>query len=858
MISLSQIQNEFEQMRSSFAREDVQHIQFEKDHTVLFLHDKNRIYKPSITGAAFGKDDTFVQLVMGAYGSGKSTMCIHKIVEQACKMPKWHNNRRKSKWLIIRNTSGELQSTTLQTWLTWFGELGVIKKRQKPLLTYEHTFNDGHGIIELELVFIALDRDEDIRKLKSIEATGAYINELSEVPQAVLHHLIGRVNHRYPSHAFCNQPYWSGIICDTNPPDEDHWIYKDFELNPTENYKIFHQPSGLKLNEDGTLLKDIHHNYIANPLADNYENLSPDYYVKLSEKRSEGFIKVYCVGRYGIVESGKRVYPEYNDDIHSAQNVVAIQGIPIHLCWDFGLCYSDDTEVLTNNGWKLFKDVNEHVDLAATRNPKTKEMEFTLINFKVDFDYEGELLEWASTEVNFCVTPEHKVPFQSAQWLAEHHSGHHYVDVCSEWKPNFDYSIKYFGMKAHEFAEFMGLYLSEGSVYKVGNSYRISIYQNNQNPIMQEILNKTGLNWVYRFKDDCGVWTVTDNSLGLYLKSFGISGNKFAPQEIKDMPANELKAFIYSYTAGDGHIRIRPNGASEHTIATKSIKMRDDLQEIVQKCGWNSSYRWQKPQLSIINENGTDRIISGEGVWVVTIKKRAKRAELLRRNFRKVKYKGKIYCLNVPYHVLYIRINGKPSWNGNTPACVVFQLTARGRILILKEYLAEDMGIRTFAQNVVLPSLPIDFPYNKIGASEADPAGMASDGIMEELSCIGELTSLGIPTNPAHTNDPLVRISSVRYFLNTMIDGQPALQLNREGCPVLRKGFVNGYHFKRLSISGDERFHEKPNKNRFSHPHDALQYGLMKFASDRIMDSKKDDKPPIDIFNPVVQWVTGV
>src|SRR3990167_8254115 len=197
MISLSQIQNEFEQMRSSFAREDVQHIQFEKDHTVLFLHDKNRIYKPSITGAAFGKDDTFVQLVMGAYGSGKSTMCIHKIVEQACKMPKWHNNRRKSKWLIIRNTSGELQSTTLQTWLTWFGELGVIKKRQKPLLTYEHTFNDGHG-----------------------------------------------------------------IICDTNPPDEDHWIYKDFELNPTENYKIFHQPSGLKLNEDGTLLKDVHHTYI--------------------------------------------------------------------------------------------------------------------------------------------------------------------------------------------------------------------------------------------------------------------------------------------------------------------------------------------------------------------------------------------------------------------------------------------------------------------------------------------------------------------------------------------------------------------------------------------------------------------
>lgn len=526
MNSISQLRNEFEAIRNSFAREDQIHIQFEKDHTILFGADQNRIYYPNETAKKFSGDETFVQLIMGAYGSGKSTMCIHKIVEQACKMPKWSNGRRKSKWLIIRNTSGELQSTTLQTWLTWFGELGVIKKRQKPLLTYEHTFNDGNGIIELELVFIALDRDEDIRKLKSIEATGAYINELSEVPQVVLHHLIGRVNGRYPSNSFCSEKYWSGIICDTNPPDEDHWIYKDFEINTTQSYKIFHQPSGLLLAADGTFLKDADGNYVANPNADNYKNLSPDYYVKLAEKRSEGFIKVYCAGKYGLVESGKRVYPEYNDDIHSTNNISPIHGLAINLCWDFGL----------------------------------------------------------------------------------------------------------------------------------------------------------------------------------------------------------------------------------------------------------------------------------------------------------------------------------------TPACIVFQLTTRGRILILKEYLAEDMGIRTFAQNVVLPSLQRDFPNNKIGASEADPAGMASDGIMEELSCIGELNSLGIATNPAHTNDIASRIGSVRYFLNTMIDGQPALQLNRNECQVLRKGFMNGYHFKRLSISGDDRYHDKPNKNKFSHPHDALQYGLMKFAADRILDIKQADAPKIDMYNPVMQW----
>lgn len=524
MTSQSQVRQDFYELRNSIRRQDRQHIFFEDGVTRIYGSDKDKIYLPNATGKLFHKDNTFVQLIIGPYGSGKSTLCVNKIVQHACSMPVWKNGRRKAKWLIIRNTSGELQSTTLQTWLTWFGDLGDIRKRQKPLLTYEHTFNDGKGIIELELVFIALDRDEDIRKLKSIEATAAYINELSEVPQAVLHHLIGRVNRRYPSHAFCSEPYWSGIIADTNAPDEDHWIYKDFEENPTPSYRVFHQPSGLIENQDGSFSRDKEGNYLQNPDCDNYVNLANDYYVKLAEKRSQGFIKVYCGGRYGIVETGKRVYPEYNDDIHSVPKLEAIQGTVIHLGWDFGL----------------------------------------------------------------------------------------------------------------------------------------------------------------------------------------------------------------------------------------------------------------------------------------------------------------------------------------TPACIVIQITPRGQVRILKEYVAEDMGIRTFAKNMIIPSLPIDFVYNKVGCSEGDPAGASGDTIMEELSCIGELNDLGISTNAASSNDIDVRISSVRYFLNAMIDGHPALLLSREGCPILRKGFINGYHFKRMSISGDERYQEKPNKNRFSHIHDALQYILMKFASDRIIDLKKP-KDIVDMFNPVLR-----
>ena len=198
-------------------------------------------------------------------------------------------------------------------------------------------------------------------------------------------------------------------------------------------------------------------------------------------------------------------------------------------------------------------------------------------------------------------------------------------------------------------------------------------------------------------------------------------------------------------------------------------------------------------------------------------------------------------------------IQGMPihlGWDfGLTPACIVFQITPRGKMIWLKEYVAEDMGIRTFAKNIVIPSLGVDFPYCKVGESIGDPAGLAGDAIMEELSCIGELTALGIRTEAASTQDNDVRKGSLRFFMNTMVDGTPAFCLDRKNCPISRKGFMSGYHYKRVNIANEDRFHEKPNKNKYSHPIEAGEYGATKFASSAIMQ----DKQPVnrvDMYNP--------
>lgn len=72
-------------------------------------------------------------------------------------------------------------------------------------------------------------------------------------------------------------------------------------------------------------------------------------------------------------------------------------------------CHSEDTEVLTNNGWKLIKDVDIKTDLIYSLNPDTCQMEYVKA---VDFlcsPVKGELLHFKSHNMDFMVTGNHRM-----------------------------------------------------------------------------------------------------------------------------------------------------------------------------------------------------------------------------------------------------------------------------------------------------------------------------------------------------------------------------------------------------------------------------------------------------------------
>lgn len=158
---------------------------------------------------------------------------------------------------------------------------------------------------------------------------------------------------------------------------------------------------------------------------------------------------------------------------------------------------------------------------------------------------------------------------------------------------------------------------------------------------------------------------------------------------------------------------------------------------------------------------------------------------------------------------------------GLTPACAIGQLTPRGRLHILRELHTDNMGIRQFATEVVRPTLVNDYPRFKHIAF-GDPAGNIR-AQTDEKTCLQELNSCGIPTDPADTNEFVARREAVAFWLTRMSDGKPAFQLD-PSCKLLRRAFNGGYCYDRLQVVGSSRFKDRPTKNYLSHISDAVQY----------------------------------
>ena len=158
---------------------------------------------------------------------------------------------------------------------------------------------------------------------------------------------------------------------------------------------------------------------------------------------------------------------------------------------------------------------------------------------------------------------------------------------------------------------------------------------------------------------------------------------------------------------------------------------------------------------------------------------------------------------------------------GLTPAAVFGAKTASGRWIIFDELVTEDMGAANFSKllNQMINSKYSAYTFEIYG----DPAG-DQRAQTDEITPFQILDANGITAWPTYTNDFIIRREAVAAPLQRLdFSGNTGFVVT-PGAPMVRKALAGGYKYKRVAVTGAERYQDKPDKGRYSHVSDALQY----------------------------------
>lgn len=298
------------------------------------------VYKAPPTLARFMLSDAFVRAVVGPVGSGKSSACIVEMLRRAVSQAPGPDGVRRTRWAVIRNTYGQLRDTTRKTFEQWVpASWGQWHEQQFAWRIEDKKLPDG-STLDCEVLFRALDRPEDVKKLLSLELTGAYINEAREVPRHVLDVLTSRVG-RYPSKAQ-GGPSWFGVWLDTNPWHIGHWGYRLFSHDRPEGHALFEQPGG------------------RDELAENLDNLPPGYYQRICFGKDAEWIAEYVDSKYPDSDKGS-IYGHLLAALKARGGLDAFDHPTdgVFTSWDLGI--SDSTAIWF---WRIGKgvDVIDHYE----------------------------------------------------------------------------------------------------------------------------------------------------------------------------------------------------------------------------------------------------------------------------------------------------------------------------------------------------------------------------------------------------------------------------------------------------------------------------------------------------------------
>lgn len=343
-------------------------------------------------------------------------------------------------------------------------------------------------------------------------------------------------------------------------------------------------------------------------------------------------------------------------------------------------CVDDQTEALTEDGWKLIKDIQIGERVASLS--KDREVQYQKVTHVYENDYSGEMVV-ANKGLNFKVTPNHRMVVNVADtgligkaafgswkfieakdlvtcsiprvgnWCGEEIEYQYFDPIegrgYGAYNTNSDIEV----VPIDDWLSFLGWYFSEGRSYRMNNRTRSCVVcirqmKHNGQALLEQVLDR--LPWRYSKTKD-GQYHIFSRQLYEELVDFGNTYQKRVPRWIFKLSPRLIKLFLDTFAYGDGYVT-RTNGIS---IGLANEGLIDDLQELYFLCGR-------------VSVKGHYVAREQYNVWTLYVSN-PKRTHffLHHNNLYSERYEGKIYCLTVNKNQNFLmRRNGRFCWTGNS------------------------------------------------------------------------------------------------------------------------------------------------------------------------------------------------
>jgi UDP-glucuronate decarboxylase len=321
-------------------------------------------------------------------------------------------------------------------------------------------------------------------------------------------------------------------------------------------------------------------------------------------------------------------------------------------------CYDSKTEILTDVGWVYLKDIITTKQCKIATRTSIGNVEFHNPLEIIHDRYVGSMYHLSNNKMDVMITPNHNICIADRFGKNEKIVA---VNSVTDWyhskipvSANFESDdVEYFklplvegcrvihsDLKMDDWLEFLGWYLSEGSVYYPDYTVLISQTKKDNREIISSCLKRLG----FKFFVEKAQFRICNKQLYNFLLPLGKSGDKYIPRQFFTVSKRQLNILLKAMVLGDGTNNTKGTGFRYYS---KSERLANDFQELALRCGFASTK--SKPS-------------QGRSVYSVNVRN-YKYTSGIRPNV--INYDGYVHCVNVPNHVVCVRRNGKSIWCGN-------------------------------------------------------------------------------------------------------------------------------------------------------------------------------------------------